>query len=122
MEDLKHIRDRIKVAKKQRQIQHSWAFGQLGNFIEYKAIERGIAVVYVDPRHTSQRCPKCGFVAKGNRKGHVFRCTSCGFVGHADRVAAINIRRAYLGALADGPPSVGPEAASSCKPLALAMG
>jgi hypothetical protein len=37
-------------------------------------------------------------------------------------VAATNIRQAYRDALADGPPSVGPEAASSCKPLALAMG
>ncbi|WP_143288760.1 hypothetical protein [Calderihabitans maritimus] len=49
-------------------------------------------------------------------------CTSCGFVGHADIVAATNIRQVYFEALADGPPSVGPEAGSTCKPLALAMG
>ena len=122
MEDLRHIRERIRVAKEQRLIQHSWAFGQFGRFIEYKAVERGVKVVYVDPKHTSQRCPKCGNVNRNNRRGHLFRCTSCGFVGHADVVAATNIRQAYLNALADGPPSVGPEAASSCKPLALAMG
>lgn len=122
MEDLRYIRERIRVAKEQRLLQHSWAFGQLGAFIEYKAAERGIAVVYVDPRHTSQRCPKCGLVAKGNRKGHVFRCTFCGFAGHADVVAATNIRQVYLDTLADGPPSVGPEVASSCKPPALAVG
>jgi putative transposase len=122
MEDLRHIRERIRVAKEQRLIQHSWAFGQLGRFIEYKAAERGVKVVYADPKHTSQRCPRCGNVDRNNRRGHLFRCTSCGFVGHADVVAATNIRQAYLNALTDGPPSVGPEAASSCKPLALAMG
>jgi IS605 OrfB family transposase len=114
MENLKHIRDRIRVAKKQRCIQHTWAFGQLGQFIEYKAAERGIAVVYVNPKHTSQRCPKCGFVAKGNRKGHIFHCTSCGFSGHADIVAATNIRQVYLEALTDGPLSTGPEASTAC--------
>ncbi|MGB9857639.1 MAG: zinc ribbon domain-containing protein, partial [Dictyoglomaceae bacterium] len=122
MEDLRYIRNRIQVAKKQPQIQHSWAFGQLGSFIEYKTAERGIAVIYIDPRHTSQRCPRCGFVARDNRKGHVFRCASFGFVGHADVVTATNIRQVFLDTLADGPPSVGPEAASSCKPPALAVG
>ncbi|MGI9951375.1 transposase [Moorellaceae bacterium AZ2] len=122
MEDLRYIRERIRAAKEQRLLQHSWTFGQLGKFIEYKATERGIAVAYVDPRHTSQRCPKCGSTNRSNRHGHLFCCTSCGFAGHADIVAAANIRQVYLETLADGPPSVGPEAASSCKPLALAMG
>jgi putative transposase len=115
MEDLRYIRERIKAAKKERLIQHSWAFRQLGDFIKYKASERGIAVVYVDPRHTSQRCPKCKTISKSNRKGHTFCCISCGFVGHADIVAANNIRQVYLETLADGSPSVGPKAASSCK-------
>jgi putative transposase len=95
MEDLRYIRERIRMARKQSLIQHSWAFGQLGKFIEYEATERGIKVVYVNPRHTSQRCPKCGNVNRNNRHGHFFRCISCGFVGHADIVAATNIRQAY---------------------------
>ncbi|WP_427366253.1 RNA-guided endonuclease TnpB family protein [Candidatus Caldatribacterium saccharofermentans] len=119
MEDLRYIRERIRAAKEQRLLQHSWAFGQLGKCIEYKATERGIRVVYVDPRHTSQRCPRCGCTNRSNRHRHLFRCTSCGFVGHADIVAATNIRQVYLETLADGPPSVGPEAASSRKPRAL---
>jgi putative transposase len=113
MEDLKHIRDRIKVAKKQRQIQHSWAFGQLGNFIEYKATERGIAVVYVDPRHTSQRCPKCGYISKNNRHQHLFKCKSCGYTANADLNAAVNIRQVYLETLTDGLVSCSPKVAAS---------
>lgn len=122
MENLRCIRERIRAAKEQRLLQHSWAFAQLGRFIEYKAAERGVKVVYVDPKHTSQRCPRCGSTNRSNRHGRLFRCGSCSFVGHADVVAAANLRQVYLSTLADGPPSVGPEAASSCKPLALAMG
>lgn len=122
MEDLRYIRERIRMARKQSLIQHSWAFGQLGKCIEYKATERGIKVVYVNPRHTSQRCPRCGCTNRSNRHGHLFRCTSCGFVGHADLVAATDIHQVFLDTLADGPPSVGPEAVSNRKLRAFAMG
>lgn len=114
MEDLKYIRDRIWVAKKQRQIQHSWAFGQLGNFIEYKAAERGVTVVYVDPRYTSQRCPKCGYISKNNRHQHLFKCKSCGYTANADLNAAVNIRQVYLETLVDGSLSTGPKASTAC--------
>lgn len=113
MEDLKYIRDRIRVARKQRQIQHSWAFGQLGDFVEYKANEKGVVVAYVDPRHTSQRCPICGHISKNNRHKHLFRCKSCGYTANADINAAVNIRQVYLNTLADGPLSIGPEVAVS---------
>ncbi len=102
MENLKHIRDRIKVARKQRQVQHSWAFGQLGDFIEYKAAEKGIATEYVDPRYTSQKCPICKHVSKNNRHQHLFACKSCGYTANADINAAVNIRQVYLDTLADG--------------------
>lgn len=114
MEDLKYIRDRIRVARKQRQIQHSWAFGQLGNFVEYKAAEYGIAVVYIDPRHTSQRCPVCGYISRNNRHKHLFKCSSCGYIANADLNAAVNIKQVYLDTLLNGPPSTGPEASTAC--------
>ena len=96
MEDLRYIRERIRANKEQRLFQHSWAFGQLGRFIEYKAAEHGIAVVYVDPRHTSQRCMECGHISKNNRHKHLFRCESCGYTANADLNAAINIRQIFL--------------------------
>ncbi|MEI8308619.1 MAG: zinc ribbon domain-containing protein [Chloroflexales bacterium] len=34
-------------------------------------------------------CPKCGCIAKANRKTQAsFVCTRCGFAGHADVIAA----------------------------------
>lgn len=95
LEDLSGIRDRITVRKSQRRQQHSWAFGQLRQFIEYKARIAGVLVKLVDPRNTSRTCPNCGFVSKSNRKSQsLFSCVSCGFSSTAaDTVAATNIGR-----------------------------
>lgn len=99
MEELTHIGDRIRAARKQRQILHSWAFFQLQQFIEYKANEAGIPVVYIDPRYTSQRCSRCGEI--GIRRKHNFWCPYCDHNNHADFNAAYNIRKVSL-ALSDG--------------------
>ncbi|MFQ5852629.1 MAG: RNA-guided endonuclease InsQ/TnpB family protein [Candidatus Binatia bacterium] len=116
MENLTHIRERIKVRKKQRGLFHSWAFGQLQNFIKYKALERGIAVEYVDPRGTSKTCSRCGH--RSSRNGHRFSCSACGHRAHADFNAAHNLRRAFSSfAPADGLLSTSPKAtpSGSCK-------
>jgi len=89
LEDLKGIRERITVGKGQRRVIHSWAFGQLRSFIEYKARMAGVKVIAVDPRYTSQACSVCGCVDKANRPSQaVFSCTSCGYRSHADYNAA----------------------------------
>jgi IS605 OrfB family transposase len=89
LEDLTHIRERIRAQRQQRLIQHSWAFAQLQAFIAYKARERGISVVFVDPRYSSQLCSRCG--ALGIRQGLSFRCDVCGYRNHADFNAAYNL-------------------------------
>jgi IS605 OrfB family transposase len=91
MEDLTGIRERTNVPKEFRYEHSSWAFRQLQNFIEYKAGEAGIAVIYVDPAHTSQTCPRCNHISRNNRNGLAFRCEKCGYETHADRVGAMNI-------------------------------
>lgn len=94
LEDLTHIRTRIRARRSQRAILHSWAFAQLRAFVGYKAELSGVPVHYVDPRNTSRTCPGCGHCAKENRKSQaVFKCTSCGFAGLADVIAAGNISR-----------------------------
>lgn len=88
LEDLTHIRKRTKVRKRQRYVHQSWAFRQLQTMIEYKALERGIAVVYVNPRNSSKSCSRCGAI--GNRQGNSFACV-CGYRNHADYSASYNI-------------------------------
>jgi putative transposase len=89
MEDLTHIRDRIKAGRRMRARLHRWAFRQLQQFVEYKAQAVGIAVEYVDPAYTSQRCSDCrGF---GARVRHRFVCEQCGLRAHADLNASRNL-------------------------------
>ncbi|MFI6736298.1 RNA-guided endonuclease InsQ/TnpB family protein [Nonomuraea sp. NPDC050451] len=92
LEDLSGICDRVRLRKPQRVMLCSWSFRQLGSFIAYKAARAGVAVVFVDPAFTSQRCSACGQVDKRNRLDQEsFCCTSCGFAEHADVNAACNI-------------------------------
>jgi IS605 OrfB family transposase len=93
LEELTHIRGRVTARKPQRATLHSWAFGQLRQFIEYKAQMGGVLVVAVDPRNSSRTCPACGYVAKANRPSQAtFYCQSCSFSGVADLVAATVLR------------------------------
>jgi len=89
LEDLKAIRERVTVRRAQRRVIHSWAFHQLGSFVEYKARLAGVKVVFVDPRNTSRTCPECGCIDKANRPNQSqFSCVSCGFSANADENAA----------------------------------
>ncbi|MHA1835632.1 MAG: RNA-guided endonuclease TnpB family protein [Candidatus Odinarchaeia archaeon] len=98
MERLNGIRHRCKLRKQQRVTFHSWAFSKLQNMIEYKCLERGIPLVYVEPSYTSQRCPRCGTIDKGNRRSQaLFRCVECGFQHNADSVASLNLRELAVG-------------------------
>ena len=92
LEDLTHIRSRVKANKEQRARLSNWGFGQLRGFVEYKAKQAGIPVVAVDPRNTSRQCGECGHIDKRNRKTQSeFRCVACGHSSNADHNAAGNI-------------------------------
>lgn len=89
LEDLTHIRDRIKAGKRMRGRLHRWSFRELQQMIVYKSAKVGIEVAFVDPRHTSQTCNACK--ALGKRRKHLFVC-SCGYRAHADVNGARNLR------------------------------
>ncbi|MFE1076501.1 RNA-guided endonuclease InsQ/TnpB family protein [Streptomyces sp. NPDC058783] len=92
LEELKGIRNRVRLRKPQRVALHSWAFAQLGDFIVYKAKRAGVPLVFVDPAYTSQQCAECGHVDQRNRVDQgLFICRRCGVVAHADRNASHNI-------------------------------
>jgi IS605 OrfB family transposase len=122
LEDLKGIRQRVTVNHSQRRRYHSWAFNQLRRFIQYKAKRAGVLVKLIDPKHTSQTCPRCGFVSKHNRISQSsFVCQACGFASNADLTGAINIaQRAMSTSLSPQTPPCGVVLGAS--PLALAVG
>ena len=93
LEELDGIRDRIRARRDQRYRLHSWSFAQLGGFITYKAKRAGLPVVFVDPKHTSQRCNQCRHTEKANRRTQdLFACKACGHTENADGNGSKNIR------------------------------
>ncbi|MBQ0888888.1 transposase [Streptomyces sp. RM72] len=92
LEDLTGIRQRVTAKKDQRARLSSWAFAQLGSFVEYKAKRAGVPVVHVDPRNTSRQCSECWHTHRSNRISQAwFVCRSCGTVLHADHNGSRNI-------------------------------
>ena len=99
IEELRHIRTRTeaRLRHSQRSRHSSWAFGQLRQFLSYKAAQASVPLHTVDPRHTSRTCHVCGHCAKANRKSQAsFVCQSCGVACNADINAALNISRAVV--------------------------
>jgi transposase len=88
MEQLSGIRQTASTSRKNEKNLHTWSFYRLASFVEYKAKASGMTVEYVNPKHTSQICPKCGTLNKA--KDRLYKC-SCGFKAHRDRVGAMNI-------------------------------
>jgi putative transposase len=92
IEDLKYIRSRVTVGRGQRDRHSKWTFGELRNFLTYKAKREGVPLRIVDPKNTSRECPKCQYIDKRNRKTrNLFECLQCGYTNMADYVAAVNI-------------------------------
>ena len=93
MENLRGIGGRIRVRKKQRAMFSKWSFDELKQFVQYKAEARGVRVILVDPRYTSQCCSQCLYVARENRKSQSeFECCQCHYTAHADINAALVIK------------------------------
>jgi IS605 OrfB family transposase len=90
LEDLKIKRTRTN-GRRFNRLLGSWSFGQFQRFLAYKAEALGKNVVFVNPKHTSQKCSVCGHVERGNRHGSAFKCKKCGFSLNADLNAARNI-------------------------------
>ena len=81
-----------KVNKKVRRQFGNWSYYQLERFIIERAEKVGKTVLYVNPRYTSQRCSRCGYISKNNRfsQSH-FSCRECWFELNADLNAARNL-------------------------------
>ena len=96
IEDLSGIRSATeRVWRKYRYETVSWAYYDLEQKLTYKAKLAGDDVLKVDPRYTSQTCPKCGHTERGNRdkKLHKFKCRNCEYESNDDRIGAMNLFR-----------------------------
>ena len=94
LEDLTGIRTSTeKVNINNRYVSVSWAFYQFRKYLEYKAQTNNSMVIAVNPKHTSQQCPKCGHIEKANRnkKQHIFCCKNCSYTSNDDRIGAMNL-------------------------------
>jgi putative transposase len=108
LEDLTGIRERVNQqprSKTERRRANSWAFYQLRQFLEYKALRAGVALILVPPAYTSQTCHRCLHIhpdpAQSYRSGKQFKCGHCGWEGDADLNGANVI--ALLGAAVNQP-------------------
>ena len=96
LEDLTNVRNSTeKVNINNRYVSVSWAFYQFRELLEYKAKMNGSIVIAVNPKYTSQQCPKCGHIEKSNRdkKNHIFCCKNCSYQSNDDRIGAMNLCR-----------------------------
>ena len=96
LEDLTNVRSSTeKVNINNRYVSVSWAFYQFRQLLEYKAQMNGSIVIAVDPKYTSQMCPKCGHIEKSNRnkRYHIFCCKNCNYQSNDDRIGAMNLYR-----------------------------
>ena len=98
-------------------------WGVLALRAEQKAAASGAAVIYVNPKFTSQQCRVCGHTAAGNRESQAsFRCQQCGHVDHADANAAKNVLARGLATLAVPAHAPGHGASSPQKTAKAAAG
>ncbi len=75
---------------------HDAAWGQLVQFVQYKAESADAAVVLVDPRGTSQTCPECGTIKAKPLSEREHRC-ACGAVLDRDVAAAMVVHLRAFG-------------------------
>lgn len=99
LEDLDGIRSNKKKKtwnKKLNKMLSSWNFKQFEEFLTYKANIKGINIVFVDARFTSQKCSNCKEIDKLSRVGSSYCCTKCNFKLNSDLNASRNIRENWL--------------------------
>ncbi len=99
------VEDPGKKVKQKSGLNRSIQEQQLGKVISqltYKVESTGGKIIRVPSQYTSQTCSACGYVAKNNRKGELFKCMSCGYKVHADLNAANNVLKRGLFFLSGG--------------------
>lgn len=83
----------------------NWSYYDLQSKIEYKSKDKGINVVFINPKFTSKRCNRCGNIRSENRicknDQAKFKCIVCGHEDNADINASKNIAIPYIDKIID---------------------
>lgn len=90
-ENLKGMHENLNYGTKLNKRLNSLPFNKIQNYIKYKANQKGIPTIKINPEHTSQKCPHCNHTSQNNRTKKRFKCTECKYQDHADRNASVNI-------------------------------
>ncbi len=101
IENLKNLRTGRKIGnskgRKVNRLISRIPYGKFFRALDCIALRKGVKVTRVNPRHTSQRCYKCGHIGKDNWKDYkIFSCSKCGLTAHRDRIASFNIANSVL--------------------------
>ena len=92
MEDLRGIRAKRR-GKGLNRLLGTWAFNQLRDFVEYKAVRNGIVFCTVSPAYTSKMCSRCHETHSIRpNNADFFKCLGCGYSCNADLNASFNLR------------------------------
>ena len=67
------------------------AWAQFIAMLNYKASKAGSWIVGVDPRRSSQICPKCGYLVQKSLSDRIHFCSHCGYTVPRDVAAALVI-------------------------------
>ncbi|MCD6142783.1 transposase [Thermococcus sp.] len=94
--NLSGVRKNNKGRKVNRKI-NSIPFYRLKEYIKYKALERGIAVIEVPEHYTSKQCSKCGSMNTKRPSQGLFICLDCEYQINADVNGAKNILKRAVG-------------------------
>lgn len=87
---LEKIRDIRRGKRTIKSLQH-WTYPLIKKKVESLCEDVGCKFREVDNIFRSQRCSKCGWVRKANRKGKQFKCNLCSFIEDSDYNAAVNL-------------------------------
>jgi putative transposase len=75
---------------------HIWFYRKIINYLTNIANWNGIATIYIDPKDTSKKCPKCNNELKEyNGNLHYLECKQCGFKDDRDHIAVANITKKF---------------------------
>jgi IS605 OrfB family transposase len=88
---------RRRMSPRSRRRLSSWPRRELHRQLEYKAIDRGVPVYWVNPFRTSITCPRCGDITRPrSRVGPTFTCEQCGWRMDRQLNAGLNVGRTAL--------------------------